>query len=155
MCVAGLAKISDILYRLYCLYVLFHRENKTSTQACQLCWVCPSIIFSQFSLTKNQNVYKDNYNFKHVKGYSESGPLCSWMTFLYYSVLFSNWSWLVCSSSVLNVMCSERLSVPSKPVCGMTLQNTVSNKVSVALKFLSRPLCFDKKNSKLSDTLFL
>lgn len=52
-------------------------------------------------------------------------------------------------------MCSERLSVPSKPVCGMTLQNTVSNKVSVALKFLSRPLCFDKKNSKLSDTLFL
>lgn len=39
----------------------------------------------------------------------------------------------------------ERLSVPSKPVYGMILQNTVSTKVSVALMFLSRPLCLDKK----------
>lgn len=70
------------------------------------------------------------------------------MIFSYPCALFSNCSWLVCSSSVLNVMCiwgCERLSVPSKPVCGMTLQNMVSTKVFVALRFLLRPLCLDKK----------
>lgn len=85
---------------------------------------------------------------KHIKGYSGSGPLCDWMAFSYSYVLFSNWNWLVCSSSVLNVACTwgcERLSVPSKPVCGMTLQNTLPAKGSVASKFLWRPLCLDFK----------
>lgn len=54
--------------------------------------------------------------------------LCSWMTFSYSRVLFSNWNWLVCSSSALNVMriwgC-EKLSVSSKLVCGMAWQNTL------------------------------
>lgn len=90
--------------------------------------MCPSITFSQFSLTKNQYVYMENDQFKHVKLYSESGLLCSWMTFSYSRVLFSNWNWLVCSSSVVSVMriwgC-ERLSVSSKPVCGMAWQNTL------------------------------
>lgn len=66
--------------------------------------MCLSITFSQFSLTKNQNIYMENGQFKHMKLYSESGLLCSWMTFSYSCVLFSNWNWLVCSSSVLNVM---------------------------------------------------
>lgn len=30
-------------------------------------------------------------------------------------------------------------------MCGMTLQNMVSTKVFVALRFLLRPLCLDKK----------
>lgn len=39
----------------------------------------------------------------------------------------------------------ERFSVPSKPVCGMTLQNIVSIEVFIALKFRSRPLFGFKK----------
>lgn len=142
----GLAKISDSAYRLYCLYVLLHGENQYSSISAVLSMSLNC--FSLFRLTKNQNVCMENYQFKHIKGYFEYGSLCSWMTFSYSCVLFSNWNWLVCSSSVLNVMCIwgwKRLSFPSKPVCGMTLQNTVSTKVFVALKFLSRPLCLDKK----------
>lgn len=95
------------------------------------------------------------------KGYSESRPLCSWDgIFILLCAFLSTWNWLVCSSSVLNVTCiwgCERLLVPSKHVCGMTLQNTLPAKGFLALKFHWRPFCLDwreKKKGKLPDKSF-